>query len=420
MLDLNFILENKDLVAQNAAKRGIEVDVARVESLALERKRIVKEIEDLRLRQKEVSARIPQAINREELIREASQLKKKLKSLSKKLEKLEPRLKSELLKIPNLTHPEAPVGTSEEDNKVIKEVGRKPRFSFAPKTHLELTKELDLVDFERAAKVTGQKFYYLKNEAVLLEFALVQYAFDLLLREGFQPYLTPDLARDEIILGAGFTPRGPESQIYYISDLPLGLIATAEITLAGLYSKEALDEKELPKKIVGFSHCFRREAGTYGQESKGLYRVHQFSKVEMFVYCLPEDSDKMHQYILSLEEKIFQGLGIPYRVVDCCTAELGGPAYRKFDLEAWLPGSNQWGEITSTSNTTDYQARRLGIKVKRENGKREYLHMLNGTAIAVSRAIIAILENFQQKDGSVKIPKVLHKWLPFKEIRRKE
>jgi len=418
MLDLNFVLRNKQQVAGNALNRGIKVDLDLIEKLSRQRRDILQEAEALRRRQKEISARISKSENKKELIKEASEIKKNLKILEKKIEKIEPKLKEELLKVPNLTHPKSPIGSSEKENKVLKTTD-KTKFSFQPKTHVELVKKLDLADFGRAAKVTGNKFYYLKNEAVLLEFALVQYAFDILLKEGFKPYLTPDLAKDEIILGSGFTPRGPESQIYYISDLPLGLIATAEITLAGLYSKEALDEKDLPKKIAGFSHCFRREAGTYGQESKGLYRVHQFSKVEMFVHCLPEHSDKMHRYILSLEEKIFSGLGIPYRVIDCCTAELGGPAYRKFDLEAWLPGSKQWGEITSTSNTTDYQARRLGIKVKRQNGKRGYLHMLNGTAIAVSRAIIAILENCQQKDGSIKIPQVLWKWLPFKEIKAK-
>jgi seryl-tRNA synthetase len=297
-------------------------------------------------------------------------------------------------------------------------MGQKPNFKFRPKDHLEIAEKLDLIDFERGAKVAGQKFYYLKNEAVLLEFALINYAFDILTKKGFIPYLTPDLVKDEIIEGAGFTPRGPEAQIYYIEDLNLGLIATAEIALAGLYSEEILREENLPRKLAGFSHCFRREAGTYGQASKGLYRVHQFSKVEIFIYCLPEDSDKMHQEILKIEEEIFSSLKIPYRVVDCCTAELGGPAYRKFDLEAWFPGENRWGEITSTSNCTDFQARRLGIKVKRKNGKTQFVHMLNGTAVAISRALIAILENYQRKDGSVEVPKVLQKWVGKKVIKR--
>jgi len=419
MLDLNYILENKKTVQENAINRLIEVDLDLIEKLAQTRKELIRDIEEARRRQKEISRLIVKSEEKNGLISEAKNLKKEISHKEKKLEQVSLKLQPELFKVPNLTHPDAPLGQTADDNKILKEKGTKPKFSFQPKNHLVLAKSLDLIDFERAVKIAGQKFYFLKNEAVLLEFALINYAFDILLKHGFIPYLTPDLAQDKIIEGAGFSPRGPEAQIYYIENSNLGLIATAEIALAGLYSQEVLREEDLPQKIAGFSHCFRREAGAYGKASKGLYRVHQFSKVEMFVYCLPEDSEKMHKEILKIEEKIFSGLEIPYRVVDCCTAELGGPAYRKFDLEAWLPAEQQWGEITSASNCTDYQARRLGIKVKRKNGKTEFVHMLNGTAIAISRPLIAILENFQQKNGSIKIPKVLHRWLDFKEIKNK-
>jgi len=281
---------------------------------------------------------------------------------------------------------------------------------------LELGKSLDLIDFETATKVSGSNLYYLKNQAVLLELALTNYAFDILTKEGFTPLITPDLARQKFYTGTGYLPQGPEAQTYKIKDSDLGLIATAEITLAGIHSDEILDEKDLPKKYAGFSHCFRLEAGSYGKYSKGLYRIHQFSKIEMYVYCSPEKSEKIHQYLLSLEEKIFQGLEIPYRVVEMCTGDLGAQAAKKYDLEAWMPGRGDWGEITSTSNTTDYQARRLGIRFKRKDGSVEFTYTLNGTAIAISRTIIAILENYQQKDGSVLVPKVLQKYLNFKKI----
>lgn len=417
MLDLNYILEHKAEMVENAKNRGLKVNIDLIAELAGKRKDLIVEIDDNRRRQKEISNHIPKVENKKELIKEAKKLKEATDRLEKDLEKIAPNLKEELLKVPNITHPDAPIGLSEADNKVIEEIGEKPNFKFKPRGFDQLMNDLSLIDFERGAKVAGQKFYYLKNEGAMLELALINYAFDILLKEGFIPYITPDLANDKIIEGAGFTPRGPEAQIYYIENMPLGLIATAEINLVGLHSDEVLDEKDLPKKVAGFSHCFRREAGTYGQESKGLYRVHQFSKVEMFIYSKPEESDAMHKKVLEIEKKIFKGLGIPFRVVDCCTAELAGPAYRKFDLEAWLPAQEKWGEITSTTNATDFQARRVGTKYKKANGKTEYVHMINGTAIAVSRALVAIVENYQNADGSVEIPKVLQKWLPKKVIR---
>ena len=268
------------------------------------------------------------------------------------------------------------------------------------------------MDLEGGARTTGHGFYFLKNEAVLLELALQRYALDVLLREGFTPTITPDLARDEVILGIGFIPRGPETQIYSIEDTDLSLVATAEITLGGLYAGQTLDAEQLPIKLCGISHCFRTEAGAHGRATRGLYRVHQFTKVEMFAFTLPEQSDAMLDYLCAIECRLFDGLGIPYRVVDTATGDLGGPAYRKFDLEAWMPGRDDWGEVTSTSNCTDYQARRLNIryKVKGEKGT-QFVHTLNGTAVAISRALIAILENYQQADGSVVVPEVLRAWV---------
>jgi seryl-tRNA synthetase len=329
------------------------------------------------------------------------------------------------MQVPNVVHPEAPVGESEDENKVHREVGEKPKFGFTPKDHLQIGKELDLIDFEAGAKVSGSQFYYLKNEAVLLEFGLVQYALELLMKEGFIPMITPDLALSRYYLGTGYLPRGDEAQTYEIRDMDLGLIATAEVTLTGYHADEVFPENELPKKYVGYSHCYRREAGAYGKFSKGLYRVHQFSKVEMYAYCRPDEGDKMHAHFLEMEEKLWQGLGIPYRVLEMCSADLGAMAVRKFDLEAWMPGKGEggdWGEVTSTSNTTDYQARRLNIKYRRNADQQlEYVYTLNGTAFAVSsRAILAVLENYQQADGSVVVPGVLRKWVGKEVITRKE
>jgi seryl-tRNA synthetase len=249
---------------------------------------------------------------------------------------------------------------------------------------------------------------------------LVRYALDIVRSKGFTPIITPDIAREEVLEGIGFNPRGEESNIYALEGTGTCLIGTAEITLGGIHADSIIDSESLPIKMAGHSHCFRREAGAAGQYSKGLYRVHQFTKVEMFVYCRPEDSEKYHQEILGIEEDIFQGLEIPFRVVDTCTGDLGAPAYRKYDLEAWMPGrgeTGEWGEVTSASNCTDYQARRLGVRYK-EDGKTKYLHMLNGTAVAVSRAIIAIMENFQQEDGSIRIPDKLIPYTGFSQIKK--
>src|SRR5262249_16700347 len=317
-----------------------------------------------------------------------------------------------LLTIPNLTHPDAPVGN---ENKVLRRVGEPRKFDFPAKDHIALAETLDLVDFEAGSRVAGQKFYFLKNEAVLLELALVQYAMGKLIAEGYTPIVTPDVARSEVLEGIGFIPRGPETQIYSIENTDLCLIATAEITLGGMHRDQILDELQLPIKYVGLSHCFRTEAGAPGRDTRGLYRVHQFTKVEMFAFCAPDQSDPLHQELLQIEEKVFQGLGLPYQVIDTCTGDLGGPAYRKFDLEAWMPGRGQggeYGEVTSTSNCTDYQARRLNIRYKVPGQKGTgFAHTVSGTAVAVSRAILAILENYQQADGSIIVPEVLRVWL---------
>ena len=365
----------------------------------------------MRQRRNEISQRMKgglAAAERGPLVEEGRGRKEREAELDARHKAAEERRLELQAQVPNFAHPDAPIGRDDSENLELRVVGEIPSFDFEPKDHVQLMEALDLVDFEGGAKVAGQKFYYLKNEAVLLELALVQYASRLLAEEGFTLFITPDLARREILDGIGFNPRGESTQIYSIAKSDLSLIATAEITLGGLLAGEVLEAERLPLLYAGISHCFRTEAGSAGRESRGLYRVHQFTKVEMFAFTRPEESEAMHERLLAIEERIYQELGVPYRVVDICTGDLGAPAYRKYDLEAWMPGRNQWGEITSTSNCTDYQARRLNIRFKDKGGKgTQLVHLLNGTAVAVSRAMIALVENGQQADGSIRLPPCL-------------
>ncbi len=355
------------------------------------------------------------------LIEEGKAIKEQIADCEKKLAETEEKLDEAGRKIPNMAHPQAPVGSLDTENLEVKRVGKIREFNFEPKDHVQLAQSLDLVDFDAATKVSGNKFYYLKNEAVFLEQALVMYAMNKLRKHGFTPFITPDVAREEILQGIGFNPRGNESNVYSLEGEQSCLVATAEITLGGYHSGEILPKEKLPLMYCGLSHCFRREAGAAGQFSKGLYRVHQFTKLEMFVYCLPEQSDEIHEKLRQIEEEIFDGLGIPFRVVDTCTGDLGAPAYRKWDLEAWMPGRGEngdWGEVTSTSNCTDFQARRLNVRYKDDDGKNRFVHMLNGTAVAVSRALVAILENYQNEDGSITVPEALVPYCGFDVIKR--
>lgn len=425
MLDLKFIKENRDRIIENCRNRNVRVDVDAIIEMIDHRTNLIAVVDDIRRQQNENAQQIKQCktqAERQPIIQRGAQLKQDEKNRTSELEELLARLNAEAARIPNMSHPGVPVGKTDEENLEIRRFGAPVEFDFEPKDHVQIGKDLDLIDFETAAKVTGRAFYYLKNEAVLLELGLIRYALDTVMQAGFKPFITPDLAKEEILAGIGFNPRGEETQVYSIQNENLCLVGTAEITLGGYYANSLLNETELPLKMVGISHCFRTEAGAYGRVSKGLYRVHQFTKVEMFAFTLPENSEAMHEEFVHLEEKIFQGLEIPFRVVDICTGDLGGPAYRKYDLEAWMPGrevESKWGEVTSTSNCTDYQSRRLEIRYRSRDGKKkEYVHMLNGTAIAISRALIALLECHQQKDGSIRIPEKLVPYVGFKEIRR--
>ncbi len=424
MLEYKFIKDNLEAVKKNIADRYMTADADLVVALYDEKLALQREIEELRQKRNENALSMKGKLDPESRaarIEEGKQLKDKIAEREARAAEVEVKLAAEGARIPNMAHPEAPRGKEDKDNLEVKRVGEPTKFDFEPKDHVQLGADLDLIDFDTATRVSGTKFYYLKNEAVILEMALVRYVLDILLKEGFTLFETPDIARTEILEGIGFNPRGAESNIYTLEGEDTCLIGTAEITLGGYYSGGILDKAKLPLKLAGISHCFRREAGSAGQFSKGLYRVHQFTKVEMFAYTLPEESGAMHAYLRSVEERIFGGLGIPFRVVDTCTGDLGAPAYRKWDLEAWMPGRNggEWGEVTSTSNCTDFQARRLNVKYKDDDGKNKFVHMLNGTAIACSRGLIAVMENFQRADGSIAIPSALVPYCGFSEIKAK-
>ncbi len=421
MLDPHFIANNLDLVQKNCHLRKVNVDLKYFNDLYVQRKSVQSQFDNLRHQQKEIAQKTKKAPDHESRIKyieEGKKLKQESSELESQLKNINQVFKAELIKIPNLSHPETPEGNSDLDNKALNQFLEPTSFDFKPLDHVQLAEMHDLVDFKKGSSVAGRNFYFLKNQAVLMELALIRYAVDKLVSRGYTPLITPDLARSEVVTGTGFTPRGEETQIYSIENHDLSLIATSEIPIAGMLMNETIHVSQLPQLYTGISHCFRTEAGAYGRASKGLYRVHQFSKVEMFAFTHPDQSEEMFQQMLVLEEEIFQELKLPYRMVDCCTGDLGGPAFRKYDLEAWMPGRGEdgsWGEVTSLSNCTDFQARNLNIKYKGDKGK-GLVHTLNGTALAVSRALIAILENYQQADGSIVIPKVLIPYTGFKLI----
>ncbi|MDR3635145.1 MAG: serine--tRNA ligase [Isosphaeraceae bacterium] len=424
MLDLKFILANYEAVRQNCRDRNMPDDVLedldKAVALETERKTLLQDVETVRRRQNEVAqatGKERDPSQRAELVAEGKQLKSDAAANEERLKGLEAEIKARIGRVPNMTHPDAPIGRTEDESRELRRVGTPRTFDFAPKDHVEIGKALDIIDFESGSKVSGHGFYFLKNDAVLLDLALQQFALRTLVGRGFRPIVTPDLARSSILEGIGYSPRGPETQIYSVENSDLCLIGTAEITLGGMHADEVLDEADLPLKYVGISHCFRTEAGAAGRASKGLYRVHQFTKVEMFAFTAGtvEASGALHAEILSIEEEIFTSLGIPYRVLDICSGDLGGPAYRKFDLEAWMPGRGEhgeYGEVTSASDCTDYQSRRLNIRYRPTGQKgTRFVYTLNGTAVALSRALIVILENYQRADGRVDVPEALRPYI---------
>ncbi|OGY62817.1 MAG: serine--tRNA ligase [Candidatus Harrisonbacteria bacterium RIFCSPHIGHO2_01_FULL_44_13] len=442
MLDVELIRREPEKVKRGIANKNVDPKLVD-DFLTLDKKwrELTKQADEARAKLN--------ILSRERKIDEAKVVKTQIKSLEEELTKAEVSRDAALKIIPNLPLPEVPVGKNETSNVVIREVGRKPKCDFPVKDYLELGQKLDLIDTERAAKVSGSRFGYLKREAPLLEFALAQFAFDFLTNqknitkvikenklsitpEAFIPVLPPVLIKPEAMSAMGYVERGGE-EIYFLEKDQLYLVGTSEQSVGPMHMNETFDEKDLPRRYIAFSTCFRREAGSYGKDTKGILRVHQFDKLEMFVVSAPETSTEEHKLLLALEEKLMQVLELPYRVLQICSGDLGDPAAAKYDIEVWLPGQDgskgQYRETHSTSNTTDYQSRRLNIKLKpsAEGGsasggknsklKPQYVHLLNGTAFAIGRILIAILENYQTKKGSIKVPKVLRRYIKLKEIK---
>lgn len=417
MLDIKLIRENSKEIKEKIARKGADpslIDQA-IETDKL-RRHFLAELEEAQKELNKFSKEISEYHGQQKIdaIKEAGKYSEKVKEVKPKLEEADKEFKMAMLSIPNPPQDDVHNGESDKDNTVNRKWGEPKKPELTPKDYLELSAKHDLIDLERGAKVAGSRSYYLKRELVLLEFAIVQYAYDFLIGEGFVPMIPPILLNRKVMEGAGYIPQG-EEEIYKTQDGTY-LAGTSEQPLAGYHMDDVLLEEALPLRYAGFSSCFRREAGSYGKDVKGILRVHQFDKLEMFSFTKPGDSKKEHEYLVSLEEKMMQGLSIPYQVIDICAGDLGAPAAKKYDIEAWIPGEGKYRETHSCSNCTDFQARRLNIKFKGKDGKVEYVHTLNGTAFAMPRLMIAILENCQEKDGSITIPEALQKYLPFKKI----
>ena len=412
MLDVKFIRENLELVEKSAKEKGYKIDVKKVVELDDKRKEVLVEVEDLRRKRNEIAAKMKGGKPAPELIAEGKKVKDELAEKEQALSSAETEVKELIKRVPNVIFEDVPLG-GEEDSVEIKKWGENHKTGV---DHLDYAVSRDWVDFERGAKVAGAKFYYLKNELALLENALFQYGLSKVLEHGFTYMTVPDMVSSRILEGCGFNPRSSEqSDEYFIEGEDLAMIATAEMPLTGYHMDEIIDEDELPLLYAGYSACFRKEAGTYGKYTRGLFRVHQFNKLEMYVFCLPEKSEEMHEKILAIEEEIWQGLGIPYRIINIAAGDLGAPAAKKYDMEYWSPVNQKYQEITSCSNCTDFQARAINAKVRRKDGTIQFVHTLNGTAIPLARALVVMLENYATPDGKLKVPEVLRPYLNNKE-----
>lgn len=412
MLDIKFIRENKKLVEKNNQSRNVSVDLSALLKLDDDVIALQQKIDIRRAERNNGSKTKPTP----EQIAEMKEIGEEIKKLEEPLKEKKAALQALLIKIPNINSVATPLGKDDSDNKTERTEGKKPVFSFTPKEHFEVEHVQDLIDLERGAKISGSRFYYLKGKLAILERAIMQYAVDFMVAKNFELILPPILVREPAMYGTGFFPAD-KNEVYTVNpgEDNLFLIGTSEVPLIYMHADETLEAKDLPKKYVAVSPCFRRESGTYGKDTKGLIRVHQFYKVEMVVFASPEASGSMHEELLAIEEEFIKTLGLHYQVVNVCSGDLGFPAAKKYDCEAWFPGQNKFRELTSTSNTTDYQARRSAIKYKTAEGKRELVHTLNGT-VASDRPMLAIIENFQQADGSVIVPQILQRYTGFDKI----
>jgi seryl-tRNA synthetase len=418
MLSLDYIRENPKKVETGAHNKGCDVNVDDLLKLDKKHRELLQDVEKLRARRNIISAKIPKlsAEEKEEKVTEAEKIKKELKTKEEALGKTKEHLDELLWSVPNMPFDDVPVGKDESKNVVLKYEGKITEFDFEPVDYMQLSSRHGLIDTERAARISGTRFGYLKNKAAILEFALVNFALEVLQKEGFQPIVPPVLIRTEYMEKLGYLTKGWENDIYHLQKDDMVLVGTSEQSVVPMFADEIIEEKDLPMRFVGFSSCFRREAGSYGKDTKGILRVHQFDKVEMVSFTHPDKSRQEHKFLLSMQEKLTQALEIPYQVVHICTGDTGFPMAEKFDIESWVPSEKRYRETHSTSNATDFQARRLNTRFKSEDNKTEFVHILNGTAFAIGRMIIALLENHQQKDGSIKIPKSLQKYTGFKEI----
>ncbi len=417
MLDIKFIRKNPKKVKEACKKRQVKVDIEGLLKIDKEKRKVQTELEKIFAQKNKASKEIAKTKDKKKIITEMKKIDKKGDKLKKDLKQLEDKFNELMYQIPNIPFDDVPAGKDEKDNVIVRQVGKKTKFAFEPKSYLEIAEKLDLIDMKRAAKISGTRFGFLKNEAVLLEFALKNLVLDVLIKEGFSPIDPPIMIKPEMAFGMGYLEQHDEEEAYFISKDNLYLIGTSEQSLGSMHAGEIFKEEELPKRYLGFSYCFRREAGSYGKDTKGIIRVHQFYKVEMFSFCQPEKSQSEYQFLLKMEERLMQLLKIPYRVIQICTGDLARPSAATYDIETWMPGQNQYRETHSTSNCTDFQARRLNIRYRDKAGKLNFVHMLNGTAFAIGRMLIAIIENYQQKDGSIKVPDALQKYLGFKTIK---
>ncbi len=406
MLDLSYIRENKTKVKEKSAAKNIDVDVEKIIDLDQKYREKLQEVQSLREERNKAA--------KERDIERGKEIKEKLATLEEEFSNLEKELNSLLYQIPNPSKDDVKMGKDDSENDVVKTVGEKKGFDFKVRDHLELGEILDIIDVERAAKVSGTRFTYLKNDGVLLQFALYNYALETLMPEGFAPVIPPVIINTETMRGMGYMENGGDEDMFHLRDNEKVLVGTAEHALVPMHKDEVLDSKKFPLRYVGISSAFRREAGSYGKDTRGIFRVHQFDKVEMVSFVRDGEDDNEQEFLLSLEEKLFQGLGVAYQVVKMCTGDLGFPAARKYDIEAWIPSQGKYREVTSVSTVTDFQSRRLNIKYS-EEGQKKYASVLNGTAFAIGRTIIAILENYQEEDGSVVIPEVLRKYMNGRE-----
>lgn len=412
MLDVKFIRENLELVEKSTKEKGYKINIEEILELDDKRKAILAEVETLRQKRNEIAGKMKGGKPSPELIEEGKAIKVELAEVEAKLSEAETKLAAAIKTVPNVIFDDVPLG-GEECSVEIKKWGENHAEGV---DHLDYAVSRDWVDFERGAKVAGAKFYYLKDGLALLENALLQYGLSKVLEHGFTFMTVPDMVSSRVLEGCGFNPRSSEqSDEYYIEGEDLAMIATAEMPLTGYHMDEIIDEDKLPLFYAGYSACFRKEAGTYGKYTRGLFRVHQFNKLEMYAFCLPEQSKEIHEKILAIEEEIWQGLGIPYHVINIAAGDLGAPAAKKYDMEYWSPVNQKYQEITSCSNCTDFQARSCNIRVRRKDGTVEFVHTLNGTAIPLARALVVMIENYATKDGKLKVPEVLRPYLNNKE-----